>query len=195
MITKFSGSFRTVRTLAAPTFQPAFPVDSDSSAGRRGIHELEMTSYQIALVPFSAHSRGNAVPNGIMDKLLLLPLTWDQLIKRVRREIRGTKSANESSIVQFGEVRIDLLAMEVQRAERRVSLTAMEFKVLRFFVLNPNRVISRDELLNQVWGYDNYPCTRTVDNHILRLRQKLEAEAAHPAHFRTVHGIGYKFIA
>ena len=130
-----------------------------------------------------------------MDQLLLLPLTWDQLISRVQREIGGKNSANESSVVQFGEVRIDFLAMEVQRAERQVSLTAMEFKVLKFFVLNPNRVISRDELLNQVWGYDNYPCTRTVDNHVLKLRRKLEAEATNPVHFRTVHGIGYKFVA
>jgi DNA-binding response OmpR family regulator len=69
----------------------------------------------------------------------------------------------------------------------------MEFKVLQFFVSNPNRVISRDDLLNEVWGYANYPCTRTVDNHVLKLRQKLEEEAAQPIHFRTVHRVGYKF--
>jgi len=70
----------------------------------------------------------------------------------------------------------------------------MEFKVLKFFVSNPNRVISRDDMLNQVWGYENYPCTRTVDNQVLKLRKKLEAETEHPLHFRTVHGVGYKFI-
>jgi DNA-binding response OmpR family regulator len=129
-----------------------------------------------------------------MTQLLFLPLTWNELIAQVRREMGRSSSAKESNVVQFGQVRIDLLAMEVRRCDRPVSLTAMEFKVLRFFVSNPNRVISRDELLNQVWGYANYPCTRTVDNHVLRLRQKLEAEMAHPVHFRTVHGIGYKFI-
>jgi len=66
----------------------------------------------------------------------------------------------------------------------------MEFKVLKFFVSNPRRVISRDELLNEVWGYENYPCTRTVDNHVLKLRQKLELEPVHPVHFRTVRGMG-----
>jgi DNA-binding response OmpR family regulator len=86
------------------------------------------------------------------------------------------------------------LSMEVRRSDRQVSLTAMEFKVLKFFVSNPNRVISREQLLNEVWGYDNYPCTRTVDNHVLKLRQKLESEPARPVHFRTVHGTGYKFI-
>ena len=59
----------------------------------------------------------------------------------------------------------------------------------------PRRVISRDELLNEVWGYEKYPCTRTVDNHILKLRKKLETEPAHPKHFHTVHSCGYKFLS
>ena len=100
----------------------------------------------------------------------------------------------ENNIVQFGRVSIDLTSMEVRRSDRAVSLTAMEFKVLRFFVANPKRVISRDRLLNEVWGYQRYPCTRTVDNHVLKLRQKIEPEPADPVHFQTVHGIGYKFI-
>jgi DNA-binding response OmpR family regulator len=73
-------------------------------------------------------------------------------------------------------------------------LTSQEFKVLKFFVHNPDRVVSREELLNEVWGYQSYPSTRTVDNHILRLRQKLEKDPAHPLHFKTVHGAGYKFV-
>jgi DNA-binding winged helix-turn-helix (wHTH) protein len=96
-------------------------------------------------------------------------------------------------VLRFGQVRIDLQSMEVSRSDRPVSLAPMEFKVLKFLVTNPNRVITRDDMLNQVWGYRNYPCTRTVDNQILKLRQKLEVEAGHPVHFRTVHGVGYKF--
>jgi len=95
--------------------------------------------------------------------------------------------------VRFGEVSVDLESMEVRRSNRPVNLTAMEFKVLKYFVANPNRAISRDDLLDQVWGYHNYPCTRTVDNHILRLRQKLEPDFGSPVFFRTVHGVGYKF--
>ena len=75
-----------------------------------------------------------------------------------------------------------------------VVLTALEFKVLRFFVTSPGRAISRDELLNQVWGFENYPCTRTVDNCVLRLRKKLEPDPAHPVYFETVHGVGYRFV-
>ena len=75
-----------------------------------------------------------------------------------------------------------------------VQLTSQEFKVLKFMIQNAERVLTREELLNQVWGYRNYPSTRTVDNHILRLRQKLEKDPANPLHFRTVHSAGYKFV-
>ena len=84
--------------------------------------------------------------------------------------------------------------MEVVRAGQPVTLTAQEFRVLKYFAENPGRVIGREELLNEVWGYHNYPSTRTVDNHILRLRQKLETDPATPRHFLTLHGAGYKFV-
>ena len=129
-----------------------------------------------------------------MDRVFLLQLTWKEFVRRVRSGPDQTSSLEEKKIVRFGRVRVDFLAMEVRRSDRLVGLTAMEFKVLKFFVSNPKRVISRDQLLNEVWGYDNYPSTRTVDNHVLNLRQKLESEPADPVHFRTVHGIGYKFI-
>jgi len=98
------------------------------------------------------------------------------------------------SRVSFDGISVDFKKMEVQRDERVVALTAQEFKTLQFLVQNADRVISRDELLNEVWGYQNYPSTRTVDNHILKLRQKLERDPASPVHFRTVHGMGYKFV-
>jgi DNA-binding response OmpR family regulator len=84
--------------------------------------------------------------------------------------------------------------MAVSRCGKPVVLTTQEFKALRFLVLNPRRVLSREELLNQAWGYENYPSTRTVDNHILKLRQKLETDPSHPMHFKTVHGTGYRFV-
>jgi transcriptional regulator len=178
----------------SPTFDR--PTQSSYfSAAHQQVVPLDLDGYQVACLPF-AKREGRSLPqNSGRGQLFLVPLTWNQLVTRVRREVAHSDNpANESHIVRFGQVRIDLLAMEVCRSDRPVSLTAMEFKVLKFFVSNPNRVISRDDLLNQVWGYDNYPCTRTVDNQILKLRQKLETEAGHPVHFRTVHGVGYKFI-
>ena len=86
----------------------------------------------------------------------------------------------------------------VEQVERTSCLAlrkfAREFNALKFLVQNAERVISRDELLTEVWGYQNYPSTRTVDNHILKIRQKLEKDPANPVHFRTVHGVGYKFV-
>jgi DNA-binding response OmpR family regulator len=84
--------------------------------------------------------------------------------------------------------------MEVRKSDQPVQLTAQEFRVLKYFIEHAGRAISRDELLNDVWGYQHYPSTRTVDNHILRLRQKLEADASNPVHFVTLHRAGYRFV-
>src|ERR1035441_2694516 len=95
---------------------------------------------------------------------------------------------------KFGDVKVDFTKMELRREGNLVQLTSQEFKVLKFMIQNAERVLSREELLNHVWGYRNYPSTRTVDNHILRLRQKVEKDPANPLHFRTVHSAGYKFV-
>jgi DNA-binding response OmpR family regulator len=104
------------------------------------------------------------------------------------------RNSNATDTFEFGGVKGCLSTMEIHRNGRPVTLTCKEFKTLAYLIKNPRRVISRDELLNKVWGYENYPCTRTVDNHILKLRKKLETEPAHPKHFHTVHSFGYKFL-
>lgn len=140
----------------------------------------------------------------VSDKVLLLELGADdyvtkpfsprELLARVRAALRHTSRPVNVNRVDFDGISVDFKKMEVQRDKKIIVLTAQEFKTLQFLVLNADRVISRDELLNEVWGYQNYPTTRTVDNHILKLRQKLERDPASPVHFRTVHGMGYKFV-
>jgi len=155
---------------------------------------LGSDNYQVALVPpAQPASRFRVGASDTAPPILLLPLTWKELIARVRAEADHSRS-HQHSIVRFGAVRIDLFRVEVSRSDIPVVLTPLEFKVLRFFITSPGRVISRDELLDQVWGFENYPCTRTVDNHVLRLRKKLEPDPAHPVHFQTVHGVGYRFV-
>ena len=107
--------------------------------------------------------------------------------------VGAARNQDFSDEMVYGDVTISCSAMEVHRAGKLVALTLKEFKTLAYLLKNARRVISRDELLNEVWGYQCYPRTRTVDNHILRLRKKLEPEPGHPKHLRTVHGIGYKF--
>ena len=164
---------------------------------RERIDFVESDNYRVALVHIGKTSKRvgrNVQPSAAMEHVLVLPLTWRELMVRVRAGVRHSDSGRAGTEVRFAQIRVDFSKMEVSRAEQPVALTALEFKALAFLVQNPERVISRDELLNEVWGYDNYPCTRTVDNHILKLRQKLERNPSHPVHFLTVHRIGYKFV-
>jgi DNA-binding response OmpR family regulator len=103
------------------------------------------------------------------------------------------RNPNATDTFEFGGVTGCFSTMEIRRNGQPVILTCKEFKTLAYLIKNPRRVISRDELLSEVWGYENYPSTRTVDNHILKLRKKLETEPARPRHFHTVHSSGYKF--
>ena len=139
-----------------------------------------------------------------VDKVLLLELGADdyvtkpyspkELVARVHSVLRRAQGPKPIDQFSFDDVVADFAKMELRRGGVLVPLTAQEFKVLKYFAQHPERVISRDELLNQVWGYNCYPSTRTVDNHIMKLRQKLEKDAINPGHFRTVHGAGYKFV-
>lgn len=140
----------------------------------------------------------------VTDKVLLLELGADdyvtkpfsprELLARVRAAIRRTSRNEAGEMFAFDGVSINFSKMEVHREGQPIEMTAREFSALKFLVLNAERVISRDELLSEVWGYQHYPSTRTVDNHILKIRQKLERNPANPVHFRTVHGVGYKFV-
>ena len=110
------------------------------------------------------------------------------------KAIDQTRMPGQDGEFSFGQVRVNFPEMSVRRNGEPVVLTTMELKVLKYLTQNARRVVSRNELLNEVWGYDNYPFTRTVDNHILRLRQKLEQQPSQPVHIQTVHGAGYKFL-
>jgi DNA-binding response OmpR family regulator len=106
-----------------------------------------------------------------------------------------SEDSQQQETFTFGEITVNVPTMEVCRGGRIVRLRCKEFQLLMHLLKNPRRVISRDELLKDVWGYQSYPTTRTVDNHMLRLRQKLEAEPNQPKHFVTVHGVGYRFLS
>ena len=137
----------------------------------------------------------SAEPFSTAAPAVLLPFSWKELIARVSEFARDSTALAESRVARFDDVCVDFTKMEVSRSSGEpITLTTQEFKTLKCFLLNPDRVFSRDELLNEAWGYQNYPSTRTVDNHVLRLRQKLEKCPARPVHFRTVHGVGYKFV-
>ena len=141
----------------------------------------------------------------VADKVLLLELGADdyvtkpfsprELMARVQAALRRPQKLSAATAsYSFGECVIDFAKMSARRAGKPITLTAHEFKLLKYFVENAERVLSREELLNEVWGYNCYPTTRTVDNQILKLRQKLETDAADPHYLLTVYGAGYKFV-
>lgn len=140
----------------------------------------------------------------VADKVLLLEIGADdyvtkpfsprELLARVRAALRRTSRQDIGQLFVFDRVSVDFARMELTREGQRVPMTAQEFKVLKFFAQNPERVVSRSELLNEVWGYQNYPSTRTVDSHIWKLRLKLEDDPRNPVHFQTVPRAGYKFV-
>jgi DNA-binding response OmpR family regulator len=138
-----------------------------------------------------------------LDKVLLLEIGADdyvvkpfgsrELIARVRALLRRS-AADFQKIVRFSDVEIDLERRIITRAGREIKFTPAEYNLLVFFLQNPDRVLTRDIILNSVWGYESYPNTRTVDAHVVRLRQKLEPQAGSPCHFLTIHGVGYRFV-
>ena len=175
-------------------------------SGKELCRSLKTEAPSVPIVVLSANAE-------VDDKVLLLELGADdyvtkpfspkELLARVRRAMRRnvtkTQPANVDpasvhDLLVFGDVEIDFTGMEAKRSGQTVSMTAQEFKLLKFLSRSAERVVTREELLNEVWGYNNYPSTRTVDNHILRLRQKLEPDPALPRYFLTVHGAGYKFV-
>ena len=128
------------------------------------------------------------------DDYVIKPFSPKELLARVRAVLRRTRRSQTVEQLYFGDVAVDFSKMEVLRGDRPVALTPQEFKLLKYFAQYPQRVVTRDQLLSDVWGYNSYPSTRTVDSHILSLRQKLEREPANPVHFVTVHNAGYKFV-
>jgi Transcriptional regulatory protein, C terminal len=148
----------------------------------------------IVLVPKSAVHDKTTQKNPVPHKSVAGLIDTSDVCLPLDAARAWLRNPNATDTFGFGGVKGCFSTMEIHRNGRPVILTCKEFKTLAYLIKNPRRVISRDELLNEVWGYENYPCTRTVDNHILRLRKKLETEPAHPKHFHTVHSAGYKFL-
>jgi len=166
-------------------------------SGRELCQTFKSISSEIPIVVLSAISE-------VADKVLLLELGADdyvtkpfsprELTARVQAAIRRQRKAPAQTTYRFAGCEVDFRKMTIRRGETPVVLTAHEFKLLKFFTENAERVLTRDVLLNEVWGYNFYPTTRTVDNQILKLRQKLEPDPANPRHLLTIYGAGYKFI-
>ena len=129
------------------------------------------------------------------DDYVTKPFSIRELLARVKSVLRRTavlpKDKEQHS---FADVEVDLRRCRVVRSGKALDISSKEFDLLKYFICHPGETLSRDRLLEDVWGYENYPTTRTVDTHLVRLRQKLEPDPEQPQYFLTVHGTGYRFV-
>ena len=138
-----------------------------------------------------------------VDKVLLLEIGADdyvtkpfgrrELLARIRAILRRS-SPDSHAVLRFSDTEVDMERRSVKRGGQEIRLTPSEYNLLVYFLQNPDRPLTRDMILNAVWGYDSFPNTRTVDAHVVKLRQKLEPDTNLPRHFLTVHGVGYRFL-
>jgi DNA-binding response OmpR family regulator len=129
------------------------------------------------------------------DDYVTKPFSIRELMARVKAVLRRVSvQASVPPVYRFGDVEVNIRGNEVRRAGKPVELSTKEFALLAYFIAHPAETLSRDRLLDTVWGYENYPNTRTVDTHIVHLRQKLEPNPEEPRFIVTVHGTGYKFV-
>lgn len=129
------------------------------------------------------------------DDYVTKPFSIRELLARVKAVLRRAQTPSRAQDrCQFGDVEVNLRSCTVTRQGQAVVVSGKEFELLKYFLCHPDETLSRDRLLERVWGYDRFPTTRTVDAHVARLRQKLEARPDQPRHILTVHGLGYKFV-
>ena len=130
------------------------------------------------------------------DDYISKPFSIRELLARVKAHLRRENRGGEAvpSVVQLESIKIDFGHYKVIRNENEIDLTSLEVDVLRYLIGQDGKVVSRDDLLDKIWGYEKFPTTRTIDNHILKLRKKIENDPNHPRHILTVYGGGYRFV-
>ncbi len=126
------------------------------------------------------------------DDYVTKPFSLRELLARVRAVLRRPGPRQKGEVLAFGDVRLHLRARQAFKAGKEVKLTRKEFDLLRYLMEHRGEVLTRERILDEVWGYAQFPTTRTVDTHILRLRQKFEADPERPVYILTAHGQGYK---
>jgi DNA-binding response OmpR family regulator len=160
--------------------------------------QLKAKRPQIPIIMLTA--RGQEVDKVVglelgADDYVTKPFSIRELLARVKAVLRRAQSApKKQERYAFGEVEVDIRSCQVSRRGKTLDFSSKEFELLKYFLSHPGETLSRDRLLEDVWGYEHFPTTRTVDAHIVRLRHKIEPKPEEPIFILTVHGTGYKFV-
>jgi two-component system alkaline phosphatase synthesis response regulator PhoP len=130
------------------------------------------------------------------DDYITKPFSIRELLARVKAHLRREKREGKRipDVYSFGDVEVDFSHFKVRRKGKEVDLTSLEVEILKYFVAHRGEVVTREALLDKIWGYERFPTTRTIDNHILKLRKKVEEDPAHPKYIFSVYGAGYRFM-
>ncbi len=160
--------------------------------------ELRARSNSTPIVMITARSQETDKVLGLelgADDYVTKPFSITELLARVRAVLRRAGGRQTTSdVYRIGDIEIDFRLHQARRGKQRVEFTAREFELLRYFVQHIGQVVTREQILNEVWGYEEFPTTRTIDNFVAKLRQKVERTPHAPEHILTIHGSGYKFV-
>jgi DNA-binding response OmpR family regulator len=160
--------------------------------------ELRARSNTTPIVMLTARSAETDKVLGLelgADDYVTKPFSITELLARVRAVLRRTGQPKPvSDVVTIGDLEVDFKLHQARRGKAKVEFTAREFDLLRYFVQHTGHVVTREQILNEVWGYEEFPTTRTIDNFVAKLRQKIERAPHAPEHILTIHGSGYKFV-
>jgi len=152
----------------------------------------------LPIIMLTAKSQEAEIVTGLelgADDYITKPFSVLELLARIKSVLRRTKSIIPiPEAVRFGNLEIDFRKYCAQKEGKSIKLSPRDYEILKCFIERQGEIVSREDLLNQVWGYDSYPNTRTVDAHIAKLRRKIEDRPEEPKHIITIHGIGYKFL-
>jgi len=130
------------------------------------------------------------------DDYITKPFSIRELLARIKARLRNAEREVKPvpELYSFGDIEIDFARFKIRRNGKELDLTSLEMDILRYFIIHRGEVVSRNDLLDKIWGYESYPTTRTIDNHILKLRKKIEEDPSHPRYIISVYGGGYRFI-
>jgi len=169
-------------------------------SGMTVCEQIRLDNLKVPMIILSAkdtsHDRIEGLKKGA-DDYLTKPFIFEELLLRIQKLIKRSASGSVSTVdyFEFGDNKVNLITFEASGVDGKFSLTKKEAKLLKLFFERNNEVVSRQEILQAVWGYDVYPSTRTIDNFIMSLRRQFEPEPRSPKFFHSVRGIGYRFTA